>query len=43
MLQMSDPLKPDLPLLMKLGSIIVHTEEMISPKGHPVDMEAMRC
>jgi len=40
---MPDPLKPDLPLLMKLGSIIVHAEEMISPQGHEVDREALKA
>ncbi len=34
---MSDPLKPELPLLMKLGSIVVHVEEMLSPQGHEID------
>jgi hypothetical protein len=40
---MADPLKPELPLLMKLGSIIVHAEEMISPAGHAVDREALKA
>lgn len=34
---MSDPLKPSLSLLVKLGSIVVHTDEMFSPKGHYFD------
>ena len=34
---MSDPLKPSLALLAKLGSIVVHAEEMISPNGHRFD------
>lgn len=37
----ADPLAPDLPLLMKLGSIVVHAEELISPKGHLVDRAAI--
>lgn len=32
-----DPLSPSLALLCKLGSIIVHFEEMSSPGGHVVD------
>lgn len=34
---MGDPLKPSLTLLSKLGSIIVHTDEMIAPFGHAFD------
>lgn len=34
---MADPLKPDVTLLIKLGSIIVHTEELWSPGGHEFD------
>lgn len=33
-----DPLKPGLPLLMKLGSIVVHIQEFASPTGSPFDM-----
>lgn len=36
-----DPLKPDLTLLCKLGSVLVHTEELLSPKGHVLDKEAL--
>lgn len=36
-----NPLKPDPTLLIKLGSIIVHAEELISPKGHEFDMSAI--
>lgn len=36
-----DPLKPDLPTLVKLGSIAVHVEEMLSAKGHPYDRNAL--
>ena len=39
---MSDPLKPSLGLLSKLGSIAVHAEEMLSAKGHAYDMGAMK-
>lgn len=31
---MTDPLKPTLTLLMKLGSIAVHVEELFSEKGN---------
>lgn len=36
-----DPLKPSPALLIKLGSIIVHMEELHSPKGHPLDKNAL--
>lgn len=38
----NDPLKPELTLLMKLGSIAVHAEEMISPSGHNFDRIALQ-
>jgi hypothetical protein len=38
---MSDPLKPGLSLLCKLGSIAVHAQELFEPKGHVFDREAM--
>lgn len=38
---MNDPLKPSTPLLIKLGSIIVHQEELISPGGHRFDKAAL--
>ena len=38
----NDPLKPSPALLCKLGSILVHAEELISPTGHPFDAAAMR-
>ena len=38
---MSDPLKPSLGLLSKLGSIAVHAEEMLSAKGHAYDRAAL--
>ena len=39
---MSDPLKPDLGLLCKLGSIAVHVEEAtLYAGGHAVDIAAL--
>jgi hypothetical protein len=38
---MADPLKPDLPLLMKLGSIVVHVDELLSAQGHDYDRQAI--
>ena len=38
---MNDPMKPSVILLCKLGSIAVHTEEALSPNGHPYDFEAV--
>jgi len=40
-LTVTNPLEPSLPLLVKLGSIAVHVEEMLSDKGHPFDREAL--
>lgn len=39
---MSDPLKPSIRLLVKLGSIAVHVDEYLSPQGHEFDKEALR-
>lgn len=40
---MSDATKPTLPLLMKLGSIIVHADEYLTPgEGHEFDLVTMR-
>lgn len=36
-----NPLTPDPRLLCKLGSIIVHTEELLSPFGHQFDKAAL--
>lgn len=36
-----DPLKPSAALLCKLGSIIVHAEELASPTGHGFDKIAL--
>lgn len=38
---MSDPLKPSASLLVKLGSIAVHAEELTSPGGHAFDKTAL--
>jgi len=38
----ADPLKPSATLLCKLGSIVVHVDEMLSPGGHGFDIEAIR-
>ena len=37
-----DPLKPSIALLVKLGSIIVHLEEFMSPKRHEFDLHALQ-
>ena len=34
--------KPSLSLLVKLGSIVVHADEMLSPKGHVYDRLALQ-
>lgn len=34
-------MKPSATLLCKLGSIIVHADEMLSPKGHVFDKAAL--
>ena len=34
---MNGPLKPQVTLLVKLGSIAVHADEMLSPDGHEFD------
>lgn len=35
-------MKPGASLLLKLGSIVVHTEEFLSPHGHEFDEQAIR-
>ena len=35
-----DPTRPQLGLLVKIGSALVHAEEYLSPHGHPVDKTA---
>src|SRR3990167_910143 len=39
--EMSDPLKPSVSILSKLGSLAVHCEEMLSAKGHVFDRHAI--
>lgn len=36
-----DPLKPEPGLLIKLGSLAVHYEELLAPGGHEFDKEAI--
>jgi hypothetical protein len=38
---MSDPLKPSAALLCKLGSAVVHADELLSPSGHDFDRHAL--
>ena len=38
---MTDALKPSPSLLCKLGSIAIHSEEMLSNKGHEFDLSAL--
>ena len=38
---MQDPLKPSIQLLIKLGSIIIHQEELLSPGRHEYDQHAL--
>lgn len=39
---MSDPLKPSVGLLVKLGSIAIHAEEILSPDFHEYDVSAIK-
>jgi len=39
--EMSNPLKPSVSVLSKLGSLAVHCEEMLSAKGHMFDRHAI--
>lgn len=41
MTQNANPLKPNVTLLVKLGSIAVHVEELASPTGHHFDKIAV--
>lgn len=36
-----DPLKPSPALLIAIGSLVVHYEELTSPNGHPADKIAI--
>ena len=40
---MNNPLTPNAGLLAKLGSLIIHAEEMLSPAGHGVDKVALEA
>ena len=35
-----DPFRPDLKLLVKIGSALVHADEFMGPKGHELDKTA---
>lgn len=37
------PMRPTLTLLVKLGSIAVHVDEMMSPAGHDYDKIALKA
>lgn len=37
----TDPLKPSLTVLSKLGSVFVHAQEFLSPAGHEFDKVAL--
>lgn len=37
-----NPLSPSANLLIKLGSLVVHYQEMTSPGGHYLDKEAIK-
>ena len=41
MTQNANPLKPPITLLVKLGSIAIHIEELASPSGHHFDKIAV--
>lgn len=38
---MTDPLKPNPQLLIKIGSLLVHYQEYNSPDGHHLDLSAI--
>lgn len=38
---MSDPLKPEIPLLLKLGAIVVYADEFLSETGSNFDLRAI--
>ena len=40
-MELAEALKPSAQLLIKLGSIIVHYEEMLAPGGHGFDKVAL--
>lgn len=35
--------KPSIDVLIKLGSIVRHTEELLSPKGHEFDVHTLKA
>lgn len=37
----ANPLKPPASVLLKLGSIVVHADELMSPTGHQFDKVAL--
>lgn len=37
-----DPLKPSIPLIVKLGSAAVHADELLSSDGHEFDKVALQ-
>jgi hypothetical protein len=39
---MGNPLNPSASLLCKMGSVLVHVEELTSPKGHIFDHQAFK-
>ena len=38
----TDPLKPSMGLLVKLGSALVHEEELAGPDGHQFNVAALQ-
>ena len=38
---MTNPLAPSTALLAKLGSVVIHCEEYLSPHGHAFDLSAL--
>lgn len=38
---MTNPMAPSAALLCKLGSVVVHADELLSPDGHEFDREAL--
>lgn len=42
MTEKADPLKPSVALLSKLGSVVVHAQELFGPQGHHFDRMAMK-
>lgn len=41
-MEMQGPLNPTVSLLCKLGSIVVHADEAMSPHGHQFDAVALK-